>query len=269
MDLQAARAVEGRTIRSDGPRVHDAPAGGTPGRVVAGRVASVTWMVRSDVPRLTVRVTVEPGWWAARSSTSGWFLSILVPSRAVLMSFSRSPADAAGLPAWIAAPVPVDEIQAPSFTDRWFRAARPASSDWYWMPTHGRTSFAPASACSVSGRATLIGIAKPIPWADPATAVSIPTTAPVTSTRGPPLLPGLMAASVWMRSSRRPLVSVIERSSPDTTPVVTVPGYWPSGSPTAITVCPTWRVDESPSVAVGSPVAAIFTIARSVSGSVP
>src|SRR5664280_1233243 len=236
---------------------------------VAGRVASVIWMVRSDVPRRTVRVTVEPGAWAARSSTSGWFVSTFVPSSAVMMSFSRRPAAAAGLPAWTAAVVPLDVIHAPASTDRWFRDASPALSDWYTIPTHGRTSFWPASACSVSGRATLIGIAKPIPWADPAIAVSIPMTAPLTSTRGPPLLPGLMAASVWIRSSSRLVVSEIERSTPETTPVVTVPGYWPSGSPTAMAVCPICRVDESPSVAVGRAVAAIFTIARSVSVSVP
>jgi len=119
-----------------------------------GRVASVTEMVRSDVPRRTVRVTVEPGAWAARSSTSGWFVSTFVPSSAVMMSFSLRPAAAAGLPAWTAAVVPLDVIHAPASTDRWFRDASPALSDWYTIPTHGRMSFWPASACSVSGRAT-------------------------------------------------------------------------------------------------------------------
>ena len=197
------------------------------------------------------------------------FVSTFVPSTAVITSFSRRPAVAAGLPGWTAAPVPLDVIHAPSVAERPFRAASPASSDWYWMPTQGRTSFCPASACWVSGIATLIGMAKPIPWADPATAVSIPMTAPLVSTSGPPLLPGLIAASVWIRSLRLPLVSVIVRSTPETTPTVTVPGYWPSGSPTAIAVSPSLSADESPSVAVGSPVASIFTIARSVSVSVP
>jgi hypothetical protein len=44
--------------------------------------------------------------------------------------------------------------------------------------------------------AALIGMANPMPWALPAMAVSTPTTAPVSSSSGPPLLPGLMAASV-------------------------------------------------------------------------
>src|SRR5512136_1390911 len=46
---------------------------------------------------------------------------------------------------------------------------------------HGRESFFPASACTVSGRATLMGIAKPIPWAVGSIAVSIPMTAPLAS----------------------------------------------------------------------------------------
>ena len=44
-----------------------------------------------------------------------------------------------------------------------------------------------------------IGIAKPRPSALVATAVLIPMTLPVPSRSGPPLLPGLIAASVWMR----------------------------------------------------------------------
>ena len=52
----------------------------------------------------------------------------------------------------------------------------------------------------MSALAALMGIAKPRPSALPATAVLIPTTAPLASRSGPPLLPGLIAASVWMRS---------------------------------------------------------------------
>ena len=44
-----------------------------------------------------------------------------------------------------------------------------------------------------------IGIAKPMPWAPPAAAVLMPMTLPLGSNSGPPLLPGLIAVSVWMR----------------------------------------------------------------------
>ena len=45
-------------------------------------------------------------------------------------------------------------------------------------------------------RAASIGIAKPSPAAPRETAVLIPTTTPLSSMSGPPLLPGLIAASV-------------------------------------------------------------------------
>ena len=54
----------------------------------------------------------------------------------------------------------------------------------------------------MSGRAMLIGIEKPIPVESRAIAVLMPMTAPVASRSGPPLLPGLIAASVWIRFRR-------------------------------------------------------------------
>jgi hypothetical protein len=50
--------------------------------------------------------------------------------------------------------------------------------------------------------AALIGTAKPMPWAEADPALMIPMTAPELSTSGPPLLPGLIAASVWTRPVR-------------------------------------------------------------------
>ena len=43
-----------------------------------------------------------------------------------------------------------------------------------------------------------MGTANPMPWASLLTAALIPTASPSVFTRGPPELPGLMAASVWM-----------------------------------------------------------------------
>ncbi len=45
----------------------------------------------------------------------------------------------------------------------------------------------------------LIGIAKPIPWAAALIAVLMPTISPRMLNSGPPELPGLMLASVWMK----------------------------------------------------------------------
>jgi len=47
--------------------------------------------------------------------------------------------------------------------------------------------------------AVLIGTAKPIPWAFGSVAELIPMTWPAELRSGPPLLPSLIAASVWIR----------------------------------------------------------------------
>jgi hypothetical protein len=60
------------------------------------------------------------------------------------------------------------------------------------------------SRLSTIGRAMSVGMAKPIPWYPPvreSSAVLMPTSSPAMSTRAPPEFPGLMAASVWMKSS--------------------------------------------------------------------
>ena len=67
-------------------------------------------------------------------------------------------------------------------------------------------------------------------------AVLMPITSPSRFTSGPPLLPGLMAASVWMKSSRS--VMPIPRPFALTMPAVTVPSS-PNGSPRANTQSPT------------------------------
>ena len=57
-----------------------------------------------------------------------------------------------------------------------------------------------------------IGMAKPMPWASPATAVLMPMTLPLGSSSGPPLLPGLIAVSVWMRLLRT--LAAVDRDAP-------------------------------------------------------
>ncbi len=83
---------------------------------------------------------------------------------------------------------------------------------------------------------------------------------------GPPELPGLMAASVWMYESKEALK--IFRPFDETTPTVTV---WSkcSGLPMAQTQSPTRKRSESPRGTTGSPSAVIFSRARSVLGSAP
>ena len=83
---------------------------------------------------------------------------------------------------------------------------------------------------------------------------------------GPPLLPGLMEASVWMKSSYGPWP--MTRPVALTMPVVTVRSR-PNGLPMAITGSPTWSWVESPSGITGRPVASTLSSARSVLGSRP
>ena len=69
------------------------------------------------------------------------------------------------------------------------------------------------------------GIAKPIFCASPRMAVLIPINSPRMFSSGPPLLPGLMLASVWIKSryDRRSLIFRV-RSVALMIPVVTV--WW-------------------------------------------
>ena len=71
-------------------------------------------------------------------------------------------------------------------------------------PSHGRfTALPPLLAEATTTRTMLAGMAKPMPCEPPERekiAVLIPTSLPVMSTSAPPELPGLIAASVWMKN---------------------------------------------------------------------
>ncbi len=92
-------------------------------------------------------------------------------------------------------------------------------------------------------------------------------TFPLPSSSGPPELPGLIAASVWIASMNDVCPSadppaVTGRCSALTIPLVTVPDR-PSGEPTAITESPTATADDSPRVSAGRPDLSTFTTAMS------
>src|SRR5450631_3495606 len=135
--------------------------------------------------------------------------------------------------------------------------------------------------CSATRRAWLIGMEKPTPmdplWPAPLDRVAMaeltPMTRPRPSTSGPPELPGLIAASVWIalrydgcEPSLAPVVT--GRLIALTMPLVTVPAS-PSGDPMAIDWSPTTTESESPRVATGSPVLATLSTARSYEGERP
>src|SRR5437588_286270 len=110
------------------------------------------------------------------------------------------------------------------------------------------------SACQAFSRAgtrrctSLIGIAKPTPTL-PFTGLVIDSVMPISrpwvSRSAPPELPGLIAASVWIRSPPVPPALELLRCRPETMPSVSVPER-PKGAPIAYTWSPTWTLSELP-----------------------
>ena len=100
----------------------------------------------------------------------------------------------------------------------------------------------------------------------------MPITRPAASMSGPPELPGLMDASVWITFGIwKPLGASILRATAETMPVVTV-RVKPNGLPIATTGSPTSAEPESPSgtgTAFPSRSGSTLSTARSVSGSRP
>ncbi len=124
------------------------------------------------------------------------------------------------------------------------------------------------------------GMAKPMPAAaspfrpgSDAARVGIPMTSPSRSTSAPPLLPGLMAAEVWIMLGMVapvppvPDVSLTVRPVAETIPWVTLEDS-PSGEPIASTICPTCTSEESPNLAGRRPsgIRSSLMTARSCSG---
>ena len=138
------------------------------------------------------------------------------------------------------------------------------------MPMKARRTRPWRTSSPSTNLAVFAATAKQMPCAPWITAVFTPITSPCDETSGPPELPGLSAASVWITSSiSRPVRARSERPSAETTPAVTVDSK-PSGLPIATTSWPRRSRLELPSVAAGRVTgASTRTSARSVSGSSP
>ena len=71
-------------------------------------------------------------------------------------------------------------------------------------PSQPRVTVPESASCVTTDLARLTGMAKPMPTEPPLwlkMAVLMPMTWPRALMSGPPLLPGLTEASVWMKSS--------------------------------------------------------------------
>src|SRR6478736_292691 len=215
--------------------------------------------VRSCVEplRFTVKVTLSPGLCPAMIARSFSALATVVPSTATTMSPDFTPAAAAPLP----------ELTSPTVTV-------PAAVVRMVTPSRACCAFPLAISCETIERTVFDGTAKPTPSLPPESlwiCDVTPITLPARSSSGPPELPWLIAASVWIAPSIGVLSGeVISRLSALTMPVVTVPSR-PNGLPIATTPSPTERLVESASVSGFSFEAGALTrtTARSVLGSVP
>jgi hypothetical protein len=121
--------------------------------------------------------------------------SIGLPSRATTTSPTRKPAFSAGLPG----------NTSPRITPRSRGSARAADKAGVIVcaitPMVPRRTVPVDRNCSKMFLTMLLGAANPMPSLPPEREkikVLIPTTRPLASTKGPPLLPGLIGASVWM-----------------------------------------------------------------------
>ena len=121
------------------------------------------------------------------------------------------------------------------------------------------------------------GIAKPTPANWPVVenmAELIPITSPLMLSSGPPELPGLIGASVWITSGIEKLPAScdgINLPTPLTIPAVIDPES-PNGLPIAATSSPTLILDESASgrgTSFSLGVSFTYRTARSVNGSEP
>ena len=99
----------------------------------------------------------------------------------------------------------------------------PSGSRAVCTPRYARSIVAPRSSRGTTWRIVFDGTAKPTPTLPPPPAVRIavltPITRPSESSSGPPELPGLIAASVWMTFSiENWFCASIERPRPETIP---------------------------------------------------
>ena len=94
-------------------------------------------------------------------------------------------------------------MSAPGVNGTRISAARSAVKSSPLTPRKPRATRPDFRICSAIWRARLIGIAKPTFIATPGLMIAelMPMTSPLKLKSGPPELPWLIAASVWMKSS--------------------------------------------------------------------
>src|SRR4051812_139328 len=203
-------------------------------------------------------LTLSPGCFEPTAVVRSLALRIASPPNFVTTSPALSPASAAGEPLW------TRPIWAPGLL-----LAVPT-----YTPRYGCSTFWPLTSFETTEETAFEGTAKPTPSLPPES-LSIwlltPTTSPDMLRSGPPELPWLIAASVWMTPGIVNLLTeLISRFRALTIPAVTVSSR-PNGLPIATTPSPTSSADESPRASGCSLPEGASTLitARSDEGSAP
>jgi hypothetical protein len=120
------------------------------------------------------------------------------PSNSTMMSPASSPAFSAGPPSVTPA------TSAPMARSMPRLSAISSVTSWMRTPSQPRRVSPNSVSCWMTGMATSVGTAKPMPIDMPVSemiAVLMPMTSPFMLNSGPPELPRLMEASVWMNLS--------------------------------------------------------------------
>mmetsp|Transcript_10629 Transcript_10629/g.21040 ORF Transcript_10629/g.21040 Transcript_10629/m.21040 type:complete len:286 (-) Transcript_10629:585-1442(-) len=244
---------------------------------VTGRTISLP-----SLPRLTVILTLSLGLKVSIALPRSPGPDTLAPLMATITSPSSAffPSPCRLMPTMPAAahgdPGGTSSTTAPSLTMGMPLLADSASEgslSRYEMPSTARCTCPNWISCSMTGLAVSMGMAKATPALVPAPseAVLMPISLPSLSMSGPPELPGLIAASVWITPLiLRPVGATICRFLPLITPVERDVSC-PKGLPMAIANCPTRSLSEVPTVRACRTLsgASIFSTAMSLSGSTP
>ncbi len=167
-------------------------------RMSSGCSPTVTSRDTSRPSRSTVTGTLVPGLTAATTLRSSLEVFTGRSLKRVMMSPCRMPARPAGVSS------PTLAMSTPALTSTPMASASSWVTSWMTTPRKPRVTLPVSMSEVMIWRAMLMGMAKPMPMLPPERlkmAVFTPTTSPFRLTRGPPELPGLMAASVWMKSS--------------------------------------------------------------------
>ena len=119
----------------------------------------------------------------------------LPPLSSTITSPGRRPATSAGPPFITSATRTPSRSRTPKLE------ASSSVTSWMATPSQPRTTRPLAISWLMTTFASLIGIEKPMPCPAATMAVLMPMTLPSRFRRGPPELPGLIDASVWMKFS--------------------------------------------------------------------